>query len=119
MSDHYKYVYTKQTKKEELYDLEFDRNEEFSIMEDYVYDPDRKILAPSRELYYYPHWDALPEIRQKLREEKNRIWREGNLPVVTKNYLKELIKPLYRRLKKKRYKMESDENEKSYHIRYI
>ena len=100
--DHYKYVYTKASKREELFDLNFGSSEEFSLMDDYVYDADRKIKAPSRELYYYPQWDQLPEIRQKMRTERNRIWKDGSTAVSLKSSLKELVKPVYRRIKKKK-----------------
>ena len=100
--DHFKYIYNKQTKTEELYDLDFDKNEEFSIIEDYIYDPDRKILAPSRELYYYPDWDSLPQIRALLRRQKDMIWKEGSTKTVIKSNIKELIKPIYRKIRKKK-----------------
>ncbi len=100
--DHYKYIYNKQTKTEELYDLAFDPTEEFSLIEDYIYDPDRKFQAPSRELYYYPDWEKLPAVRQKLREEKNRIWRNGSMSVVLRSTVKDLIRPIYARFRKKK-----------------
>jgi hypothetical protein len=100
--DRFKYIYNKDSGREELYDLEFDPNEQFSVMEDYVYDPDRKIRAPSRELYYYPSWDELPEIRRLLRAEKDRIWKNGSWPVVLKSAAKDWVRPLYARLSKKK-----------------
>ena len=36
--DKYKYIYNKRTGIEELYDLQFDPTEEYSIMEDYIFD---------------------------------------------------------------------------------
>lgn len=98
---HYKYIYNKKTNIEELYDLEFDSTEEFSLIEDYIYDPDRKINAPSRELYYYPGWENLSEIRHLFREEKERIWKNGNKYVLLKDYLKDLIRPFYLKMTKK------------------
>jgi hypothetical protein len=71
-------------------------------MEDYVYDTDRKIRAPSRELYYYPSWDELPEIRRLMREEKDRIWKNGSWPVILKSAAKDWVRPLYVRLTKKK-----------------
>lgn len=100
--DHYKYIYNKQNNTEELYDLDFDPTEEFSIIEDYIYDKDRKINAPSRELYYYPDWDSLPEVRKLLRDEKNRIWRNGSFRVVLKSNIKDIIRPIYGRIKKRK-----------------
>lgn len=98
----YKYIYNKKTKTEELYDLEFDPTEEFSIMEDYVYDFDRKIQAPSRELYFYPDWDRLPEIREIMRSERERIWKNGSLLVAAKSKIKDWIRPIYVQLMKKK-----------------
>lgn len=100
--DRFKYIYNKKTGKEELYDLDFDPTEEFSLLEDYVYDPDRKFNAPSRELYYYPKWEMLPEIRQMMRQEKNRIWKNGSNKVVMKSNIKDMIRPIYEKLKKQK-----------------
>ena len=82
-----------------MYDLDFDPTEEFSIIDDYIYDVDRKINAPSRELYYYPDWDKLPEIRKIMRAEKARIWKNGSLKVVIKSNVKDVIRPFYVKLK--------------------
>jgi len=94
---HYKYVYTKKTGTEELYDLEYDPEENFSLMEDKCYDVDRKLYVLSKEEYYYPYWSRLPEIRKNMREEKNRIWRNGDLKVVLKSNFKDILRPLYDR----------------------
>lgn len=75
----YRYIYNKATKKEELYDIEWDPNQNFSLMEDTSYDEDRKVLSPSRELYYYPYWEELQPIREKLRAEKDKIWKEEDI----------------------------------------
>lgn len=73
----YKYIYNKATRTEELYDLQYDPNENCNIIADIIHDIDRNIDAPLRELYYYPNWDEVENIRTLLREEKNRIWREA------------------------------------------
>ena len=99
MYKNFKYIYNKKGGKEELYDLDFDPTEEFSIIDDYIYDVDRKINAPSRELYYYPDWDKLPEIRKIMRAEKARIWKNGSLKVVIKSNVKDVIRPFYVKLK--------------------
>ena len=100
--DHYKYIYNKKTKVEELYDLEFDPTEEFSLIEDYVYDQDRKVNAPSRELYYYPNWDELDDIRKIMRNEKKQIWKDGSIKVVAKSTVKDFLRPLYTKLTTKK-----------------
>lgn len=72
----YRYIYNKETKSEELYDVDWDPHQDFNLMSDYVYDVDRHMESPACELYFYPEWDRLPSVREKLRGEKNRIWRE-------------------------------------------
>lgn len=98
--NNYKYIYNKKNGKEELYDLAFDPMEEFSIIDEYMIDPDRKIKTPMREIYYYPDWDKLFEIRKMFREEKQRIWCNGSMKYVIKNNIKDLIRPFYVRLKR-------------------
>jgi hypothetical protein len=46
------------------------------LFDDWGYDVDRKVKTPSRELYFYPEWDNLPEIRTKMRALKDEIWRD-------------------------------------------
>lgn len=91
----YKYIYNKMYDTEELYDLEYDNNEEISIINEKLFDVDRKLNIPIREEYYYPKWDELPKIIQEFRDEKNRIWRNGDKSTVLKSNLKDLVRPLY------------------------
>lgn len=72
----YRYLYNKATDSEELYDIEWDPAENYNLIIDTFYDVDRKTTAPACDYYFYPHWEQLEEIREKLRAEKNRIWRE-------------------------------------------
>lgn len=90
----FKYIYRKKDGSEELYDTAYDPNERFSIMEDKWFDVDRKIYVESKEEYYYPHWDDLPTIRKILREERDRIWRNGSLPVIIKSNIKDKLRPI-------------------------
>lgn len=100
--ENYKYIYNKKTGTEELYDLKFDPLEEFSLIEDYVYDPDRKFKAPSRELFYYPHWNILQSVRKKMRDEKERIWKNGSIKIVLKSNIKDFIRPIYEKMKRQK-----------------
>lgn len=93
----YKYIYTKRTGLEELYDLAYDPEEQFSLISDKCYDVDRKLYVESREEYYYPFWNELPEVRRIMREEKERIWRNGDFKVVAKSNIKDKLRPLYDR----------------------
>ena len=88
----YRYIYNKATKKEELYDIEWDPHQDFNLMEDTCYDDDRKVVNISRELYFYPHWEELPPIREKLRAEKNKIWREEDSSQKAMNFVVKLLK---------------------------
>lgn len=72
----YRYIYNKLDKSEELYDTSWDPQQSFNLISDYVYDADRNIESLSRELYFYPYWDVLPQIREDLRREKDRIWKD-------------------------------------------
>lgn len=97
MYKNFKYIYNKRDGSEELYDLSYDPEENFSLMDDKSYDIDRKLYVVSREEYYYPRWDELPQIRNIMRAEKNRIWRNGDFKVVLKSNIKDVLRPLYDR----------------------
>lgn len=43
-----------------------------------MYDTDRKVINISRELYFYPHWNDLSHIREILRNERVKMWKELN-----------------------------------------
>lgn len=88
----FRYIYNKATRTEELYDVEWDPHQDFNLMSDYVYDVDRKAEAISRELYFYPYWDELPAIREKLMKEKDKIWKELTGKQKTLVQCKEFVK---------------------------
>lgn len=77
--DRFRYIYNKIDGSEELYDIDWDPNQNFNLWSDRTYDVDRKVVNISRELYFYPYWDELPEIRKKLQSVKNSIWREPSV----------------------------------------
>ena len=95
IKDNYKYIYTKSTGEEELYDLLYDPEEHFSIMQDKWFDVDRKLYVESKEEYYYPFWDKLPALREMFQQERKRIWRNGDLKVVIKSNIKDKLRPIY------------------------
>lgn len=86
VSGRYVYIYNKFDGSEELYDIEWDPQQNFNLFSEMVYDPDRNTISLSCEYFFYPYWDELPAIRKKLKSEKERIWRdaEGTLKMTTK-----------------------------------
>ena len=73
----YKYIYNRKTKEEELYDVIYDPNENVNLIEDFFTDPDRHLTCLLREMYYYPYWDEIHEIKTVLKAEFNKIWKVG------------------------------------------
>lgn len=78
ISDRYKYIYNKADGTEELYDLIEDPNESQNLMFDTMYDTDRTLDTPLKELYFYPYWDNLPAVREEFRAEWKKIWKNEN-----------------------------------------
>ncbi|MCD4704707.1 hypothetical protein K8R66_01390, partial [bacterium] len=70
---------------EELYDIQFDPNENVNLLIDKFYDRNRFKYYNLEEIYYYPFWDNIPDIYLELKNEKDRIWKEGNLIEVVSN----------------------------------
>lgn len=71
----YKYIYNKHNAGEELYDLIEDPNETQNLINDTMYDVDRHLDTPLKELYFYPYWDQIPEVRAKYREQWRKVWK--------------------------------------------
>lgn len=94
----YKYIYNNKTGLEELYDTDYDPEEKFSIMKDFMFDEDRKITTPARELYFYPEWDKLPEIRKMLHEERVHVWRNPSLKQKFLNFAKDKLRVAYAKI---------------------
>lgn len=74
----FKYIYNKQDKTEELYDLQYDHNENINLLVEKVWDNDRKRYNNVREVYFYPYWIQSLTYLKTFREIRNSIWREGN-----------------------------------------
>ena len=96
----FRYIYNKYSKKEELYDIDWDPNQDFNLIADNVYDTDRYVTTPACEYYFYPYWDDLSEIRSMLRKEKKRIWREADFLTEFYNKINQRIKPIHAKIKR-------------------
>lgn len=98
----YRYIYNKYDNTEELYDVEWDPCQQFNFISDNYVDDSRGAISPAIDYYFYPWWDNLPEIRIKVREIKNSIWRqeEGKDLVISKirknKYLRAVLSPVLR-----------------------
>ena len=100
----YRYIYHKKTGREELFDIEWDPNQDFSLFSDWNYDVDRHVQTPSRELYFYPDWEKLPEVREKLRAYKDAIWRKESAKQRFYATARNAALWVYRRVRRKKQK---------------
>jgi hypothetical protein len=73
----FKYIFNKKNKSEELYDLRFDPHEDVNLLVDRWVDRNRDTAYFLEEIYYYPRWGKAEEAYQELRQEKDRLWKEG------------------------------------------
>lgn len=71
----FKYIYSAKGKKEEIYDVVYDPNENQNLIQDFVKDVDRGVTASINELYFYPHWDKVYEERKILRDKCKEVWK--------------------------------------------
>jgi len=77
ISDRYKYIYNKRTGIEELYDILWDSEERYNLLEEERFDQDKKMLRRITELYFYPYRDRVPEAYAYLKSKKDEIWKVG------------------------------------------
>ena len=77
ISNQFKYIYNKKENTEELYDLKWDPEERFNLLEIDRYDDDKNLVRNTRELYFYPYWGDAERAYEMLKAEKDKIWRIG------------------------------------------
>lgn len=87
----YKYIYNKNGKYEELYDLSWDPEERFNLLEGERYDEDKKQLRSTRELYFYPYFEEAMIAYKELKAQKDSIWRVGSCKDELNAYLRNEI----------------------------
>ena len=79
VEERFKYIYNKQDKTEELYDLLWDPSENYNILKYDYYDKDRHKRIIYDEVFFYPYKNiALNEVNN-FRQIKESIWRNGSL----------------------------------------
>lgn len=95
----YKYSYDKETKKEYLFDLEFDKEENHNLVYPEFYDVDRFLWYSTAQCFYYPYWDTAHKKLEELREIKDGIWKKGTFFEEVSNRILHKLKTLYLRIK--------------------
>lgn len=95
----YKYCYDKETGKEELYDLEFDPEENHNLVYPEFYDTDRFLWYSTAQCFYYPKWQTAVEKVQELRRIKDSMWKNGTWAEETLNKILHRIKCSYKKIK--------------------
>lgn len=74
----YKYIYNKVNKSEELYDLKYDPHENTNLLLSEWFNKSRNNTFYLTEIFYYPRWEKAKETYLELKQEKDRIWRQGS-----------------------------------------
>ncbi len=83
----YKYIYNKFEKNEELYDLDFDPNENINLLDKLLYDTDRNRYVNVSQVIFYPWMDEAMENYQHIKEFFDSIWKTADKATETKNYI--------------------------------
>lgn len=76
ITETYKYIFNKENRSEELYDLRFDPNENYNLINESYYDENRKKKLYYREYYYYPFELEAKVALDYLRRIKDAMWVE-------------------------------------------
>lgn len=98
--NNYKYIYEKQTRREYLYDVIWDPEENVNLMKTEIYDIDRKTSFSLTQRFFYPYWTSLINEIEFMRTEKNRIWRNAPWNVEIYEGLLLRAKHIYGKIKK-------------------
>ena len=95
----WKYCYDKETRKESLYDLDFDKEENHNLVYPEFYDTDRFLWYSTAQCFYYPYWEEAKDHLKKLRAIKDSMWKDGGFFEEWYNRILHRIKCLYTRIK--------------------
>lgn len=97
--NNYKYCYNKENKMEELYDLDFDPEENHNLVYPEFYDTDRFLWYSTAQCFYYPYWKEAQEQLKSLRMIKDSMWKQGGFLEEQYNKILHRIKCIYTRYK--------------------
>ena len=96
----YKYIYDKMTKKEYLYDIQWDQEENINLIYPEIYDTDRKINYSLSQRFFYPNWTDIEKEYRYLKKKVCDIWKNAPWYIELKERILMRIKMLYTRIKK-------------------
>lgn len=95
----YKYSFDKETKREYMYDLDFDPEENHNLVYTEFYDVDRFLWYSTSQCFYYPYWDDSQNALKELRQIKEKMWKNGGIFEEFINKILHRVKCLYTRIK--------------------
>lgn len=95
--NNYKFIYSNEGKKKELYDVVFDPYETRNLLEKDLYDVDRGIFSHVEEMYFYPEWDNVDAETELLEKEWQRVWKKMS----PKQYCRAVYEKIGKRVKRK------------------
>lgn len=77
--DNYKYEYDKKQKKESLFDVAYDTEENIDLLQVLMHDKDRNRKVLTKQVLFYPYWEKANNALFHLREVKETVWIEGTM----------------------------------------
>ncbi|MBL7070860.1 MAG: sulfatase-like hydrolase/transferase [Candidatus Omnitrophica bacterium] len=98
IKDNYKYIYNKWDGTEELYDCEWDKNEDVNLLKKKWFDRDRFRWYHTAEIYFYPYYEKAYEYYRLLKAKKDEIWRKSAFLEEAINLLKYQAKAFLKKI---------------------
>ena len=99
IKDNFKYIYSKEDRKEFFYDLRFDPEEKHNLAQPEFFDVDRYIWYSTVQCFYYPDWENALKVMIELRNIKDKMWKNGSFFDELYNKILFRIKCLYTKIK--------------------
>lgn len=83
----YKYIYNKLEHKEELYDIDFDPNENINLLQDLLYDVDRNRNVNAEQVIFYPYRKEAHDNYKIIKAYFDSFWKTADKKTERKNYI--------------------------------
>lgn len=75
--DNFKYIYNKKKGLEELYDLDWDIDENINLISDTILDIDRNLSYNLKEYFFYPYYEIIESKKLMFQDIFNKVWEKG------------------------------------------